>query len=209
MPYNNISDLPKTVKELPTQAKKLFIKVFNSVYEKYGEERAFKIAWSAVKEKYKKKDNKWVLKRSFNTQCVLRRSGFFKPLYFFDKVLTTADQDSLGVSVDESLMEKLVKENKIHPEADIEHLSTEGDRRYKGAYKLIKPSYKDGELRVRFYLDKTHPKAKELIKYHKENEKLGLSAEFYDYILQDNKVINCSSLGWTITTNPINKQTLR
>lgn len=60
MPYKNISELPSSVKDLPQHAKTIFLNAFNSSYEKYGEEGAFKIAWAAVKHKYKKQDDQWV-----------------------------------------------------------------------------------------------------------------------------------------------------
>lgn len=63
MPYNNISELPESVKNvLPKPAQKLFMKVFNASFDKYGEDRAFKIAWAAVKKRFKKKGNIWVAK---------------------------------------------------------------------------------------------------------------------------------------------------
>jgi len=67
MPYSSISELPAQVQSLPSGAKKIFMSAFNASYDKYGEERAFKIGWGAVKNKYKKgKGGKWqrkVLKR--------------------------------------------------------------------------------------------------------------------------------------------------
>ncbi|MCT2537845.1 ChaB family protein [Aquibacillus koreensis] len=65
MPYNSITDLPAQVsKPLPKHAKEIFKEAFNSAEEQYQkEETAFKVAWSAVKEKYSKNDNgEWVKK---------------------------------------------------------------------------------------------------------------------------------------------------
>jgi len=63
MPYKSISELPKRIRNvLPKKAQRLFLKVFNKAYEKYGETTAFKIAWAAVKKKYRPSTSgKWVL----------------------------------------------------------------------------------------------------------------------------------------------------
>ena len=64
MPYNSTSELPDSVKNnLPGDAQKIFKEAFNSADEQYDdEERAFKVAWSAVKKKYEKKGDNWVKK---------------------------------------------------------------------------------------------------------------------------------------------------
>ncbi|TFW27458.1 ChaB family protein [Massilia horti] len=70
MPYKSIDDLPDSVrKNLPSHAQEIFKEAFNSAYDEYAErgpegreETAFKVAWAAVKNKYKKieKSGKWV-----------------------------------------------------------------------------------------------------------------------------------------------------
>lgn len=64
MPYKKNSQLPKPVQHvLPQGAQSMFRKAFNASHRKYGEIRAFKISWGAVKKKYKKgKSGKWVRK---------------------------------------------------------------------------------------------------------------------------------------------------
>jgi cation transport regulator len=59
MPYQQIDDLPETVKaHLPKHAQEIFQAAFNSALEEYHEEeRAFRVAWSAVKRNYEKGDN--------------------------------------------------------------------------------------------------------------------------------------------------------
>jgi cation transport regulator len=71
MPYKNISELPPPVKKLPEHAQHIYLKAFNAAWEEYREaskrrgpasreEVAFKVAWAAVKSKYKKdKDGNW------------------------------------------------------------------------------------------------------------------------------------------------------
>ncbi|MCQ6265622.1 ChaB family protein [Fictibacillus sp. WQ 8-8] len=65
MPYDSIKELPDQVKDnLPHHAQEIFKEAFNSASDEYKEEEtAFKVAWSAVKKKYKKNDNdEWVKK---------------------------------------------------------------------------------------------------------------------------------------------------
>ncbi|TKD71831.1 ChaB family protein [Pseudalkalibacillus hwajinpoensis] len=65
MPYNSRNDLPDQVKNnLPPHAQDIFKEAFNSASEQYDQEKtAFKVAWSAVEEKYEKNDNgNWVKK---------------------------------------------------------------------------------------------------------------------------------------------------
>lgn len=65
MPYTTVSQLPPGVKNnLPKHAQEIFLEAFNNAYKEYAqdEERAFKVAWAAVKKKYTKDDDKWVAK---------------------------------------------------------------------------------------------------------------------------------------------------
>lgn len=65
MPYKTNADLPKSVKDnIPEHAQTIYREAFNSAHKEYGtEEQAAKVAWSAVKNEYKKNDDgKWVKK---------------------------------------------------------------------------------------------------------------------------------------------------
>ncbi|AXI08505.1 cation transporter [Oceanobacillus zhaokaii] len=65
MPYNTLSDLPESVRDnLQHHAQEIFKEAFNSASDEYDkEETAFKVAWSAVKQKYKKNNNgNWIKK---------------------------------------------------------------------------------------------------------------------------------------------------
>eukprot|EP00130_Batrachochytrium_dendrobatidis_P008308 XP_006683183.1 hypothetical protein BATDEDRAFT_92936 [Batrachochytrium dendrobatidis JAM81] len=63
MPYKSLSDLPDAVKDnLPHHAKEIFKEAFNSASEEYDdEETAFKVAWNAVKQRYKKNDDEYTV----------------------------------------------------------------------------------------------------------------------------------------------------
>jgi cation transport regulator len=57
MPYNDLNDLPEPVQEhLPKHAQEIYRAAYNSAWEEYGqdEERAHRVAWSAVKKTYEK-----------------------------------------------------------------------------------------------------------------------------------------------------------
>jgi len=65
MPYKNVKELPEAVQNnLPHHAQEIFKEAFNASLEEYkNEETAFKVAWSAVKNKYyKDKDGNWTAK---------------------------------------------------------------------------------------------------------------------------------------------------
>jgi cation transport regulator len=70
MPYENINELPKSVRNLPSRAKTIYMKAFNSAWDEYAdseddlarEKDSHEAAWSVVKEQYKKdeKTGEWV-----------------------------------------------------------------------------------------------------------------------------------------------------
>lgn len=71
MPYKNIKDLPERIKgNLPKHAQEIYRKSFNNAWKQYKdpkerkgnasrEEVSHKVAWAAVKQKYKKIKNDW------------------------------------------------------------------------------------------------------------------------------------------------------
>ncbi len=73
MPYDSIENLPDNVKNhLPKYAQEIYLKAFNNAWEEYQdpskrrddqslEEVSHKVAWSAVKKKFRKdSNNNWV-----------------------------------------------------------------------------------------------------------------------------------------------------
>jgi len=62
MPYSSRNELPPAVKKLPKHAQDIWRKTFNAAYDEYDgdEEKAFAVAWAAVKKKYRKgEDGRW------------------------------------------------------------------------------------------------------------------------------------------------------
>jgi cation transport regulator len=76
MPYKSIDELPDSVaNSLPRHAQEIYKEAFNSAWDQYEkpedrrgddsrEEVAHKVAWSAVKAVYEKRDDRWVKKQS-------------------------------------------------------------------------------------------------------------------------------------------------
>jgi cation transport regulator len=57
MAYDTLKELPQPVRHvLPIRAQEIFLESFNSAWENYdhNEERAFRVAWAAVKRAYEK-----------------------------------------------------------------------------------------------------------------------------------------------------------
>ena len=71
MPYKSTNELPSGVKDnLPKHAREIYKEAFNSAWDEYKdasdrrgdasrEETAHKVAWSAVKNEYEKKNGNW------------------------------------------------------------------------------------------------------------------------------------------------------
>lgn len=62
MPYATNADLPLPLRRaLPEHAQDIYRAAFNSAWEQYGgEEMAHRVAWAAVKRKYRKANGSWV-----------------------------------------------------------------------------------------------------------------------------------------------------
>jgi cation transport regulator len=69
MPYGKVSELPDSVKNhLPAHAQQIYLEAFNDAWDEYDqpgerrgdaslEETAHKVAWTAVKKKYRKDEH--------------------------------------------------------------------------------------------------------------------------------------------------------
>ncbi|AXU41502.1 AC60 [Alphabaculovirus altermyunipunctae] len=67
MPYTSVNSLPSNVRKLPYHGRRIFLKVFNSTYDTYGNEsKSFRYAWAAVNKKYMKRNGKWVARPDAN-----------------------------------------------------------------------------------------------------------------------------------------------
>lgn len=57
MPYDSVKGLPAYVKKYSAKLQRQWMHVFNTVYSKSGEARAFKAANSVLKKRFKNKDS--------------------------------------------------------------------------------------------------------------------------------------------------------
>lgn len=76
MPYESVKDLPNSVQDnLPKHAQEVYMAAYNGAWDEYKneehrkggtsrEEVSHKVAWTAVKKKYEKKNGKWKRKTS-------------------------------------------------------------------------------------------------------------------------------------------------
>lgn len=69
MPYATLDDLPPAIQRLPWHAQEIFRAAFNAAWESYAdrgpqaqEEIAHRVAWAAVKKRYRKIRDVWVAK---------------------------------------------------------------------------------------------------------------------------------------------------
>jgi len=67
MPYATLDDLPPAVRSLPWHAREIFRSAFNAAWGAYAdrgpqaqEQIAHRVAWSAVKKRYRKIGDAWV-----------------------------------------------------------------------------------------------------------------------------------------------------
>ena len=70
MPYASVEDLPPSVQaHLPQHAQEIYLSAFNNAWIEYAargptgrESTAHRVAWAAVKRKYIKSGDQWVLR---------------------------------------------------------------------------------------------------------------------------------------------------
>ena len=127
------------LKRLPKKARQIWESTYNSAKAKHGPERASKIAWGAVKNKYKKEGNKWVLKGrsvlfkseiTINSQKLVCRSegiGDTSRDYLIEGYVATpnlVEEDGM-IYTPKFLrsLEKQIREFPITVKGDIEHIN--------------------------------------------------------------------------------------
>jgi cation transport regulator len=69
MPYATLQDLPPSAHRLPQHGQEIFRAAFNAAWENYAdrgasarEEIAHRVAWAAVKKRYRKIGDDWIEK---------------------------------------------------------------------------------------------------------------------------------------------------
>lgn len=77
MPYSK-SEPPERIKSLPDKAQEIWIAAFNAAFKEYkdDDEAANKVAWAAVKKKYKKEGDAWVARAN---ECMTHINASLSP----------------------------------------------------------------------------------------------------------------------------------
>ncbi|MDO8396944.1 MAG: ChaB family protein [Bradyrhizobium sp.] len=68
MPYQSVEDLPSSIQtHLPRHAQEIYLGAFNGAWTQYAargpeqrESTAHRVAWAAVKRKYRKSGDRWI-----------------------------------------------------------------------------------------------------------------------------------------------------
>lgn len=79
----------ETLMKLPPAARRMWERVYSAAKEKYGEQKAAKIAWASVKQKFKKVEDKWVARAEDFEEFTTTR-------YVFSAVEDSIQRDSAG-----------------------------------------------------------------------------------------------------------------
>jgi len=183
MPYKTNQELPTAIKKLPDKAQTMFRKVFNSSFEKYDESKAFKIAWAAVKKKFKKVEGKWIAKGmgyglyrfELKVSDNLIRKGNDGE-YYLEGVLSDTMVDKEGKQFTEDALKNYAEQiNKFGIMGFISHQDfydfsmkyshlpehefiAKARKERKGILKVVKAIYKQGKLWIKALIDKRYLK---------------------------------------------------
>lgn len=72
LPYSSVEDLPQAIQvHLPLHAQEIYLSAFNHAWTQYAdhgpeqrESTAHRVAWAAVKRKYEKSGDRWILREA-------------------------------------------------------------------------------------------------------------------------------------------------
>jgi len=129
MPYT-IANPPARIKKLPPHAIRIWVSAFNSAWKTYNKDevRANKVAWAAVKAKYKKVGDKWVRKATeLKMPKELIKGAVWTTKYIndlpdsaFAYIMPGGKKDSEGKTVPRSLRKLPYKDK--NGKIDLKHL---------------------------------------------------------------------------------------
>jgi len=198
MSENNKKQLPEQVKSLPLEAKKIFLKAFNSARSNgKNDNDAIKVAFSAVRVKFSKKGNSWVKSSKTSVKTVVARAGFLNKKYYVDIPIASNNPTLDEYIATESFLEAMVREGKVSFKGDLEHNTLEGNLSTKNLFFAPNITYQDGKIIARLFLDEEHQKA-DWFKKNYFNKEIMASAEFYNPKIMDNKIVDAEGIGWSV-----------
>jgi cation transport regulator len=178
MPYQSNKDLPTQVKGLPEAAKSMFRDAFNAaMVSSKDEEKAFRVAWSIVKKKFRKNDTKWVAKASSILPKIYHAKSSLTDgtSHFAEFIFADIRQDDDGDKIDKNVLCKKIN----GMEGDLEHANLFRRNEISGAplFKVI-DSFFDGERilgTVMFY--EGHPQFSNVWQFCMDGD-FGISLEY-------------------------------
>ena len=112
MPYSKVSELPKNVKGLPSEAQKMWMSVFNSAYSgtcKGKDECAAKVAWSQVSKKYGKKSGVEEFSLAINAATHNKAAGTLRWKASASDVFNDTYQDNMTAELFDNFMDRIEK----------------------------------------------------------------------------------------------------
>ena len=227
MPYNSIKELPESIKKLPISAQEIFKNVFNKVYKNNGDELSFKIAWAAVKKKFKKVDNKWVAKSNNytlfkvelenNSELFVNKSDDGE--YYLEGVLSDVGLDVHNTRFTEEALKDYAEQinkhgiggfithkdwkqfcmNNSHLPEEVFIAKARNER--KGILKAIKAVYEKGRLWIKALIDKRY------LNRVKKFTKMSIEALVPKRYQQSNTYKGGYVLGFALDDDVANKRT--
>jgi len=110
MPYKTVNELPDNVKSLPTHAKEIYMKAFNSAFEQYKDDdgreaKTHATAWVAVTRGYKQENGKWVAKEALSDES---KRQMLRTALVDQYQLNTENPIPSGVDVEEVFENELI-----------------------------------------------------------------------------------------------------
>jgi cation transport regulator ChaB len=223
MPYDRIEELPESIKNLPKKAQVMFLQAFNKVYDKYGEETSFKIAWNVVKKNFKRVDGKWIAKgmgvKLYSFDLKINNSFVQKGddgEYYLEGILSDTFVDREGNQFTEEALKDFANQINTHGISGFithedwnkfcvenSHLDTDvfiskARNERKGILKVIKAVYEAGKLWIKAVIDKRY------VKRVKEFSKMSLEAYVPEDKQSNNKYFGGEILGLALDNNAIN-----
>jgi len=187
------------LKTLPIEGKRIFLRAYDKALKQTSDEtKSYNLALSVLERKYKKKGKKWIVKSSVSVYSDIKKSGVFNPNLKFTAILSSNKVDYDNNSVTDYLLRYLSDTNRVDNNGDFDHYMLSGKTNYKGVFKKVNHFYKDGKVYLNFIVNKSHDKFNEVKNLFKGKKLAELSAEFYNPVLKNNKIISASSMGWSV-----------
>lgn len=183
MPYDNIKELPASIRRLPAKAQQMYKTAFNSTYAKHKKDSiSSKVAWAVVKTKFKKVGDEWIAKGlgldlytfdlKLNDDVFVQKSASGE--YYLEATLSDTMTDGQGKRFTERTLKQYANQINNHgvpgyiTHSDWDdfkmrygHLSesdfvSRARTERKGILKTVQAIYKKGKLWIKALIDKRY-----------------------------------------------------